>query len=94
MLIAVTNIIGTFSGHWHINSITVLDNVFHCLTSSLREWPFEFRLVELDEQKISITTHGLNDPDLKERSYLEEFGNDWVAGDTKDREFTFFFKEG
>ena len=72
------NIIGTFSGHWHINDITVVDNRFYCMTSSLREWPFEFRLVEINDQKISITTYGLNDRELKEQSYLEELDNDWV----------------
>ena len=83
------NIVGVFSGHWHINDITLKDGIFSCLTSSLREWPFEFRLVEVRDGRLSISTHGLNDPDLRKNSYIEESEHDWIAGETESREFSF-----
>ena len=43
-------------GHWHINDINVVNGVVYCQTASLREWPFEFRLVEVSERTVSNST--------------------------------------
>jgi len=83
------NIIAMFNGHWHINDINVVNGVVYCQTASLREWPFEFRLVEVSDRTVSISTHGLGDSSLLEDSYLEELGNDWIAGNPDVRSHTF-----
>jgi len=83
------NIIAMFTGHWHINDITIRNGVVYCQAASLREWPFEFRLVEISERTVSISTHGLNDSNLKKDSYLRELGNDWLVGEPGDRNCTF-----
>ena len=89
-----TNIIAMFNGHWHINDINVRNEVVYCQVAALREWPFEFRLVELSGEKLSISTHGLEDANLKEASYLEELGNDWTAGQPEDRDYSYTVSVG
>jgi predicted phosphohydrolase len=84
-----SNIIAMFNGHWHINDINIRNGVVYCQTASLREWPFEFRLVEVSNRTVSISTHGLNDSDLREDSYLDALGNDWIAGEPEGRSYTF-----
>jgi len=75
------------AGHWHLNDVMLSRNTAYCLTSSLREYPFEFRLVEVSETAISVSTHGLDDEGLNEESYLSDWGNDWVRGTEADRRF-------
>jgi hypothetical protein len=54
----------------------------------MREYPFEFRLVEVDHGLASVTTHGLNDPSFQTKSYINERGNRWVAGSDAERTFS------
>jgi hypothetical protein len=77
-----------FAGHWHINDVTVDRGTVFCMTSALREYPFEFRLVEVNETEMSVSTHGLNDKGLNEESFIKDWGNDWVKGTQADREFS------
>jgi len=82
------NIKVAFAGHWHICDATPEDGVVYCQTASLREYPFEIRLVQVHDHSLSVTTRGLKNPDFKRLSYVKEWGNDWVAGTPSDREFT------
>ncbi len=84
-----SNIIAMFTGHWHINDINVINDRVYRQTASLREWPFEFRVVDVSDQMVSISTHGLDDSSLIEDSYLEELGSAWIAGQPEDRNFSF-----
>jgi len=81
------NVIACFAGHWHINDAVVSDGVLFMMTCSLREYPFEIRLVEFDGAVIHGWTYELDVPELRERSYVGEWGNDWVRGRYEDREF-------
>jgi 3',5'-cyclic AMP phosphodiesterase CpdA len=80
------NIKLVFSGHWHINDICVENDVVFCQTSSMREYPFEFRLVESWEGALHISTLGLNDRSFSSASLMPERGNAWVAGGDRDRD--------
>ncbi|MCC7355341.1 MAG: metallophosphoesterase [Anaerolineae bacterium] len=77
-----------FAGHWHICDATEEDGVVFCQTPALREYPFEIRLVEVHDGSLAVTTVGLNDGLFRRLSYAPEWGNDWVAGMDRDREFS------
>lgn len=79
------------AGHWHISDVTQEDGLTFCQTPALREYPFEFRLATLDGARLHITTVGLDAADaqrLRAQSYVEAWGNAWVAGAEADRTFT------
>jgi 3',5'-cyclic AMP phosphodiesterase CpdA len=79
------------AGHWHIHDVTLEDGITFCQTAALREYPFEFRLATRNEDRLHITTLGLHEPDaqrLRAQSYVEAWGNAWVAGTEADRMFT------
>jgi hypothetical protein len=63
------------------------------------EYPFEFRLIEVKSEAISVTTYGLNNQKFKCESLIKEptfsrgvlikgLGNAWVAGTQSDRSFS------
>jgi len=83
-----SNVKVAFAGHWHICDATYQDGVVYCQTPSLREYPFDIRLVEVRNRALAVTTVGLKNPDFKQLSYVEEWHNSWVAGAPSDREFT------
>ena len=76
-----------FAGHWHICDATREDGVTFCQTGALREYPFEFRLVTVEAESLSVTTHGLDDDSFRRLSYVDAWGNRWVAGTPSDRTF-------
>ena len=77
------------SGHWHFNSSYLWNEKVCVTTASLVEYPMEFRVIEITENAIDIRTYGLEDPDLLEQSYKDEYENKWVSGNTQDRDFAF-----
>jgi predicted phosphodiesterase len=78
-----------FSGHWHIHDAFVSDGILYIMTGSLREYPYEVRLVEFDGISFHISTHPLDVPELRLISYVEEWGNRWVEGTPEVRDLTF-----
>ena len=89
MLADAPNIVATFAGHWHFNDITCDDNgVVHCQGASLIEYPFEFRLVKIRGDQMSISTVGLDNSQFEQESLVPEWRNDWVAGKDGDRSWT------
>lgn len=76
-----------FSGHTHINEVIYRDGIPFCTTGSLRECPFEFRMVEVINNSLYITTLSLDDPKLYETSYEKWRKNDWISGEEGDRNF-------
>ena len=75
-----------FAGHWHLADTIREDGVTFCQTGALREYPFEFRVVEISDEGLHVSTLGLGDC-FREESYIEEWGNRWVAGIEEDRSF-------
>ena len=86
IIACASNVKAVFTGHWHIFDTTFKEGVFHCQTGSLIEFPFEMRLVEVDNRSFSMTTIGLNDKRFQEASLVEEWQNKWIAGEHDDRE--------
>jgi 3',5'-cyclic AMP phosphodiesterase CpdA len=87
------------SGHWHINDLHVEDGVAFCQTCAMNEYPVEFRLAEVKDGVVRVTTHGLKNPEFSRRSLITERtrsrgvtieprGNAWVAGTERDRAFS------
>ena len=76
-----------FAGHWHICDTIREDGVTFCQTGALREYPFEFRLVEVSGSELTVTTVGIGG-DFQCESYVESWRNRWVAGADGDRSFT------
>jgi 3',5'-cyclic AMP phosphodiesterase CpdA len=76
-----------FAGHWHIADVFREDGVTFCQTGSLREYPFEFRVVEVLDDTLHVTTAGLGERFQRE-SYVEAWGNRWIAGSADDRSFS------
>jgi 3',5'-cyclic AMP phosphodiesterase CpdA len=76
-----------FSGHTHVNEVIFHEGIPFCTTGSLRECPFEFRMVEVKSNYLHVTTHPLDDPILFEASYEKWRNNDWINGEESDRNF-------
>jgi 3',5'-cyclic AMP phosphodiesterase CpdA len=74
------------AGHWHICDMIREDGVTFCQTASLREYPFEFRVVDVADGNMVVNTLGLGD-DFQRESYVEAWGNRWIAGADEDRSF-------
>ena len=75
------------SGHVHMHFIEPLcDGLTQVVTGALPEFPMEYRLVEVYDDRIEITTQGLSDRSLPQRSLIQ--GNDWPAGQARDRTAT------
>ncbi|MBN1291187.1 MAG: metallophosphoesterase [Candidatus Latescibacteria bacterium] len=77
-----------FAGHWHINDVFMENGIWYIMTAALREFPYEIRLVEYDNDEFRITTHRLDVPDLVEKSYVKEWNNTWIEGDQDVRVVT------
>jgi len=71
------------SGHNHVNFIETLDGVSHIVTAALPEYPVEYRVFSVYDDRIEVETRGLSDPSFAERSYLP--GRDWTKGGLRDR---------
>ncbi len=72
-----------FAGHLHMNIVEVVDGVTHVVTSSLPEYPCEYREVAVGNDRMIVTSRGLSDPSFAARSLLP--GRGWTAGGLGDR---------
>lgn len=84
-----TAVTACFAGHWHIHDAVALDGVHFIMTGSLRECPYEVRLVEFDGAAFRVETHGLDVPGLREASRMPAWGNAWIEGEPAVRDFSF-----
>lgn len=88
-----SNVKAVFSGHWHINDIVLRGNVHYIQTASLVEYPLEYRIVEVSDDYMDISTHTLPGQHLRDHSLVPEWHNTWVAGEPFDRNRRIYFKE-
>jgi len=88
LLESYDNIRLALAGHCHINDLHREDRLAFCQTGAMREYPFEFRMVEVGDGVLSVTTHGLGTPRFSKDSFVEDWGNRWVAGTDEDRTFS------
>jgi predicted phosphodiesterase len=82
------NVKAVFSGHWHINDVYRHKGIVYCQTCSLREYPFEFRVVDIEEDCLKVTTQPLLSSEFAEKSFVKERKNYWVKGILSDRCFS------
>jgi hypothetical protein len=61
-------------------------------TASLSEYPIEYRIVEVDDDRLTIRTQGLSDQTFAARSLLPE--GEGSAGHNCDRDFVLSFNKG
>ncbi len=80
-----------FAGHWHLNDAVVRNGMLHVMTGALREYPYDIRLVERNGDALRVTNHRLDVPELVKYSYIAEWGNRWIEGNTAVRDFEFQF---
>lgn len=81
-----------FAGHAHINDLHREDGIAFCMTGAMREYPFEFRLAEVEKgaggAAMRVATRGLRDGRYARESFVPEWDNRWVAGAEANRNFT------
>ena len=83
------HVIACLAGHWHINDAFIANDRLFLQTGSLREYPFEIRLIVYDGVAVHVSTHPLDVPRLHRYSWIEEWNNRWVRGDADVRDVHF-----
>lgn len=73
------------AAHNHINTCVVRDGVPFVTTSAFAETPFEFKVIEVEGDKLAMTTHNLLSAVSFEAAY--DFDKTFVQGRKKDRTF-------
>lgn len=81
-----SNLIATLTGHWHIQDVTFDNDILHCQTGALVEYPFSIRLITLNDRHLSIETVPLDDPSLNTASIVSQWRNLWVEGTHQDKQ--------
>ena len=82
---------GVFFGHGHWHDCLVEDGTLYCQTAATVEYPCELREVKVSCDRIETAVFGLAGTDFAQQSYVEEWGNRWVAGREVDRRMTHHF---
>ncbi len=59
------------SGHTHSNYITIHKNITQIVTSSLCEFPCEYRVIKAFDDRMEVETHGLSNPKFAEASLIK-----------------------
>jgi len=84
LLLRFPQVKAIFSGHVHMNFIEPRNGLVHIVTSSLPEYPTEYRDVRVFADRLEISTLGLSDESFAARSLIP--GHEWIAGERPDRE--------
>ena len=75
-----------FSGHVHMHIIEHSSSLPHVITGALPEYPVEYRIVAVHDDRLEISTHALSDSPFAARSLLPN--HEWTAGQGQDRKTT------
>jgi len=75
-----------FSGHMHMHYIERVGDITHVITGALPEFPVEYRVVQVYDDRLEVTTHALSDLIFAARSLIP--GKEWTAGTPADRATT------
>jgi len=79
-----------FSGHTHAHFIEPRGTVTHVTTGAMPEYPVEYRVVEVHEDRMEVRTQGLSNPSFAQRSLIP--GKEYTAGTPADRTAVIFLK--
>ncbi len=93
LLESASNVKVVFTGHWHINDITRVNSLYHVKTSSLIEYPFEYRLVSVWDTFLDVSVVRLPAENLITASLVPEWCNEWIQGESFDRERRIYFDD-
>jgi 3',5'-cyclic AMP phosphodiesterase CpdA len=85
-------VVAVLTGHAHMHYVVQDSRVAHVTTASLSEYPIEYRIVEVDDDRLTIRTQGLSDQTFAARSLLPE--GEGSAGHNCDRDFVLSFNKG
>jgi 3',5'-cyclic AMP phosphodiesterase CpdA len=83
MLAKYRQVRAVFAGHTHANFIERDGLVTHVTTGGLPEFPVEYRVVEVYEDRMEVKTCGLSDPSFAQRSLIP--GHGYTSGAPADR---------
>jgi predicted phosphodiesterase len=72
-----------FAGHTHAHFIETQGGVTHVTTGGLPEYPVEYRVIEVHEDRMEVRTRGLSDPSFAQRSLIP--GRGYTSGTAVDR---------
>jgi 3',5'-cyclic AMP phosphodiesterase CpdA len=75
-----------FTGHVHMNYVEYSHGITQVTTSSLPEFPCEYREIEVHDDRLEIYTRPLSDPSFAERSRIPS--HSITAGEERDRRVT------
>lgn len=73
-----------FSGHVHLHFMEAQKGITQVVTGALPEYPVEYRVVEVHDDYLGISTHGLSDGEFARRSLIAE--KHWTRGESQDRQ--------
>ena len=74
-----------FSGHWHINSLHLSNNVYYKIVPSICEYPCEVVVADCDDTEIRIHNKAIAGSEFQKDSIISEWNNTWVSGSQKSR---------
>lgn len=84
MLSDYSDVRAVFSGHMHLHYIDCSHGITQVVTGAMPEYPCEYRVVEVYEDRMELHTAGLSDGSFAARSLIP--GKAWTAGEAQDRE--------
>lgn len=82
-------VIAVLTGHAHMNYVVEDSGLFHITTGALAEYPIEFRVIEVHDDRLEVRTHALSDKTFAARSLVHE--HTLAAGHPCDRDFAIKF---
>ncbi|HOK88703.1 MAG TPA: metallophosphoesterase [Candidatus Hydrogenedentes bacterium] len=83
LLSAHPNALGVISGHVHLHFIERAGEIWQITTGALPEYPVEYRIFEVWEDRVEVFTRGLSDSRFAARSLMP--GRDQTRGMESDR---------
>ncbi|WP_010276264.1 metallophosphoesterase family protein [Paenibacillus senegalensis] len=85
------NLKAVFSGHNHLNTLTCESGAAFVTASSLVETPFEYKLIEVTETSLKMSTHSLGLPSLNGQAPQYNEQKAYAQGRLQDRQFEFHY---
>jgi len=72
-----------FSGHVHTHFVERIDGFTQVVTGALPEYPTEYRMIDVHNDRLEVVTKGLSDGSFAARSLIP--GKEWLSGEPEDR---------
>ncbi len=83
MLCDFPDVRAIFSGHMHMHCVARAGGVTQVITGAMPEYPAEYRVVNVYDDRLELHTLGLSDGRFAARSLIP--GKEWTAGEEQDR---------